>query len=117
MATSLQSIVLVLIGSFIGSFGALFLKKGALSISIHNPLKTAKNIYIWAGVLLYGLSSVFWIFAIRGGELTVLYPMVATVYIWTTLLSIRFLHESMNMKKWLGLALILVGVSLIGLGS
>jgi len=62
-------------------------------------------------------NTVLFIPALRGGELSVLYPLVALVYVWVSLLSVRFLGEKMNPMKWLGIALILLGVTLIGLGA
>jgi len=69
------------------------------------------------GLFLYGLSFVFYIFALRKESLSVLYPFVSTTYIWTTFFSIKFLHEKMNVWKWAGLIGIIIGVTFIGLGS
>jgi len=55
--------------------------------------------------------------ALRGGDLSVLYPFVSLSYIWVMLLSIKMLGEKMTKLKWLGILLIISGVSLIGLGS
>ncbi len=116
MGTSLIAALVVLFASFIGSFGAILLKKGSesFSISIRGVLG---NRSLMAGVLIYGVSSVMFIGALRYGELTVLYPLVATNYVWVSLLSTKFLNEGMNAKKWAGIALILIGVTLIGIGS
>ena len=76
-----------------------------------------KNYYLISGFLLYGVSTVLFILALRGGELSILYPTVATVYAWIALFSIKFLNEKMNKWKILGIALIIIGVTLIGLGS
>ena len=69
------------------------------------------------GVALYGVGTVLFIPALRGGDLSVLYPFVSLNYIWVSLLSVRFLGEKMNRLKWLGVALIILGVSFIGIGS
>ena len=66
---------------------------------------------------MYGISTILFIPALKGGELSVLYPFVALAYIWVSLLSVKFLGEKMNKVKWLGIALIILGVSFIGLGS
>ena len=58
MKTPLSSIVLVLIGSFIGSFGAVFLKAGAHTMS-RNWKSLLLNYRLAAGIALYLLSSVF----------------------------------------------------------
>ena len=57
------------------------------------------------------------ILSLRGGEVSVLYPIIATSYIWVSFLSIFFLNESMNNFKWLGVTSIIAGIILIGYGS
>ena len=66
---------------------------------------------------MYLLSTVFFIMAIKNGELTVLYPLVSLSYVWTMLWSRLFFKEPFTREKFLGLALILVGVSFIGIGN
>lgn len=116
MKTPLSSIALVFLASFIGSFGATFLKSGAsrLEFSVHSLISNWRLI---AGVGLYVLSSVFFVLGIRNGELTVLYPMAALSYPWATLWSRVFFGERVTKTKLTGLAFILVGVVFIGLGN
>jgi drug/metabolite transporter (DMT)-like permease len=47
----------------------------------------------------------------------VLYPLVSLGYIWTLLWSNLFFKEPLTRHKFLGLFLILVGVSFIGIGN
>jgi drug/metabolite transporter (DMT)-like permease len=114
-ATPLSSMGLVLLGSVIGSFGAVFLKSGSAKLK-----QGFWNIFNWhlaAGVALFLLSSVFFVLGIRHGELSVLYPMVSLGYVWTLLWSRLFFHEPFTRQKFFGLGLILVGVFFVGLGS
>lgn len=106
---------LVLVASFIGSFGAVFLKAGArrtrcLRTLLFNPC-------LVVGVLLFLLSTVFYLMGIRHGELSVLYPMVSLGYIWTLFWSRLFFGEPLTRTKFLGLGLILLGIVLLGLGN
>lgn len=117
MTTPFWTIGAVIFGSFIGSFGALFLKKGAQYLHRKDFFLIIKNYNLLIGIAFYAISTFIFIPALKFGELSVLYPFVATVYIWTTLLSIKFLKEKMNIWKWLGVSFLLIGVSLIGLGS
>ena len=115
MATQLWAIGLVLLASFVGSSGPIFLKKFSPSLTLR--FSSLWNKWFILGFTAYALGTILFIPALRGGELSVLYPLVATTYIWVCLWSIRFLHEAMNVQKWLGIALIVCGVALIGLGS
>ena len=116
MATALWAIGLVLFGQIVGSFGPIYLKKSSkhFGLSVKGLLK---NYNLIAGVFFYGLGTILFIPALKGGELSVLYPMVSTVYIWVSLLSVKMLKEKMNQKKWMGVFVIIFGVILIGLGS
>ena len=115
MKTPLSSMLLVMVAAFIGSFGAVFLKVG--SNRLHGGLRHIVNYHLAAGVGMYLLSTVFFIMAIKNGELTVLYPLVSLGYVWTMLWSRLFFKEPFTREKFLGLALILVGVSFIGIGN
>jgi drug/metabolite transporter (DMT)-like permease len=116
MTTPIESMLLVLLASFIGSFGAVFLKAGSHRLHggwrglFFNPL-------LGLGVMFFLLSSYFFVLGIRRGELSVLYPMVSLGYIWTLVWSRLFFHEPFTKSKFLGLGLILVGVTFIGIGG
>jgi multidrug transporter EmrE-like cation transporter len=116
--------LLVLLGSFIGSFGAVFLKSGAGELRkgwLHLVIAPRFPFFNWrlaSGVGLYLLSSYFFVLGIRPpGELSVLYPMVSLGYIFTLLWSRIFFKEPFTRVKFYGLFLILVGVFFVGLGS
>ncbi|HLI83049.1 MAG TPA: EamA family transporter [Bryobacteraceae bacterium] len=113
--TPLSSMVLVLFGSVIGSFGAVFLKMGAAKLM--DGFWRILNLQLAAGVALFLLSSVFFILGIRHGELSVLYPMVSLGYVWTLVWSRLFFQEAFTRNKFFGLGLILLGVFFVGLGS
>ena len=116
MKTPLSSIAWISVGSFVGSFGAVFLKIGAghLSLSLRSLLK---NWRLAMGVFLYLLSSVFYVIGVRNGELSVLYPMVSVGSIWTLLWSKLLLQETLTRPKFLAVGMILAGCVLLGLGS
>lgn len=116
MATPLFAMGLVVIATLIGAFGGLGLKFGANKLT-RSDWKTFFNIYLVGGLGLYGLSTVFFLFGLKFGDLSVLYPLTSLTYIWISLLSIYMLGEKMNKYKWLGVLSILIGVTLIGLGS
>jgi undecaprenyl phosphate-alpha-L-ara4N flippase subunit ArnE len=116
MKTPVNSIVLVLFGSFIGSFGAVFLKLGAEHMK-GSLLRLVTNYWLAVGVILYLLSSVFYMMGVAQGELTVLYPMVSLGYIFAILWARLFFKEPFTKAKIGGLAMIIFGVALINLGN
>jgi multidrug transporter EmrE-like cation transporter len=108
--------LLVLLASFIGSFGAVFLKAGASRL--HLGLRyLLLNVRLAVGVGLFLLSSYFFVLGVKHGELSVLYPLVALSYIWALLWSRLFFKEPFTRQKFYGLALILAGIAFIGIGN
>jgi drug/metabolite transporter (DMT)-like permease len=69
------------------------------------------------GVGLYLASSVIYAMGIRGGQVSVLYPLVSLGYIFTLVWSKLFFNEPITRYKVTGLCLILVGVFLVGVGA
>ena len=66
---------------------------------------------------MYAIGAMLLIVALRDGELSVLYPIIALSFVWVTLISIFLFHEYVSAYNWVGVAAILLGVSLIGYGS
>jgi drug/metabolite transporter (DMT)-like permease len=111
----IESMLLVFAASVVGSFGAVFLKLGAAHLD--GSVFSFFNRHLVFGVGLFLGSSVFYALGIRGGQLSVLYPMVSLGYIWTIIWSRLFFKEALTKQKFLGLGLILLGVFFVGLGS
>jgi drug/metabolite transporter (DMT)-like permease len=111
----IKSILLVFGAGVVGSFGAVFLKMGA--VRLNGTLASFVNPRLILGVALYLGSSVIYGAGIRGGQLSVLYPMVSLGYIWTILWARLFFKEAFTSRKLAGLGLILLGVALVGLGE
>ena len=116
MATEPWSIGLVIAATLVGAFGPILLKK-ASSKKLSRLKSLMTNYHLFGGVALYAFGTLLFIPALKGGELSVLYPFVALTYVWVSLLSVKFLEEKMNSRKWMGIILILIGVSFIGIGS
>ncbi|MDA1196784.1 MAG: EamA family transporter [Nanoarchaeota archaeon] len=115
MATELWAISLVLLAALGGSFGPIFLKKASSRLKF--SFASLFDPYLITGLFFYGIGTVLFIPALKGGDLSLLYPLVSTTYVWVSLWSMWMLGEKMNSLKWIGVFLIMGGVSLIGLGS
>ncbi len=111
MKTPVSSMVLVFVASLVGSFGAVFLKLGAekLRYGFRHIISAPAA----AGVALFLLSSVFYGWGVKNGELSVLYPMLSLGYFWTLLWSRLFFKEPVTKSKFAALGFILCGIVLI----
>jgi drug/metabolite transporter (DMT)-like permease len=116
MTTAWFAVAMTVFATMVGSFGALALKQGANILTRKDP-KTFVNTKLMFGVFMYALSTGIFLVALKYGELSVLYPITSLTYMWISFLSIKMLGEKMNKLKWVGIAAILLGVTLIGLGS
>ncbi len=105
---------MVIVGSFLGALGTLIIKKGVDRYSLR--VLWYKPIFFF-GLVFYGFSTILYVLALRQEQLTFIYPLVSTAYLWTILFSVKFLGEKMNKWKWMGIIGIIVGVVLVGLGS
>jgi drug/metabolite transporter (DMT)-like permease len=106
----------VSVGAVIGSLGAVGLKAGANQLQF-NVRALLTNWKLALGLGLYLLSTVFYVKGISHGEISVLFPLVSLGYVWTAIWSKIFFGESMTRAKYAGLALILAGCVLLGLGK
>ena len=114
--TAAWAIALVLLCTLLTSTGQLMFKLAAGRLEF-TPMGLISNHYLTIGCIVYVLGALLLIMALKHGELSVLYPFVATSFVWVSLFSVRFLEESMTPFKWAGIASIIAGVSLIGIGS
>ena len=116
METKLWAILLILFTTLLTSSAQILYKLGipALKFDIVSILT---NYYLLGGLILYGISAILMIISFRGGEVSVLYPIIATSYIWVSILSIYFLGEKMNDFRWIGVFIIIAGIVSISYGS
>jgi multidrug transporter EmrE-like cation transporter len=75
------------------------------------------NVPLIAGYALYGINTLMLVLALREGELSMLYPIIALTYVWVTLLSYTLLGEPVNIFKNVGITTIVIGVAVLGRGK
>ena len=113
MTTPVSSMVLVLVGSVIGSLGSIFLKSGAHAVTRHWT-SIAFNWRLAVGIATYLASSVLFVKGMSNGELSVLFPLVSLGYVWTLIWSRVFFKEAITKVKLAGIGLILIGITCLG---
>jgi len=113
-----RSLLLVFCCTILGAAAQIFIKNGATHLA-HPSLITAAlgmvtNPSLFAGYSLYGCSTILLVIALKDGELSITYPVIALTYVWVAMLSYFLMHESMGLYKILGIALIVTGVAVVG---
>lgn len=115
------SLLLVFICTIVGAAAQILIKQGAGHLT--QPGFTGAvigmftNLPLFAGYCLYGINAVLFVLALREGELSLLYPIIALTYVWVSILSVYYFHESMNALKITGLVVIVAGVAILGRGG
>ena len=112
-----HSVLLVSLCTVLGAAAQILLKVGANQLVSTNPVKMLLNPWVFCGYALYGMSTGLLILALRKGQLSVLYPVIALTYVWVTILSIAIFKESMNSYKVIGLSIVVAGVAVLGRDS
>ncbi len=102
---------LVLFCALLGGIGQIFFKLGSSSFSLDVSL--FQNWQLIVGVVLYGVAMVLFIYALKFGNVSILYPLIATSYIWVSLFASVFLGEAFPLYKWSGVLLIIGGIAII----
>lgn len=108
-----QSLILVFLCTIVGAAAQVFMKIGGTRIhGIDASIVT--NYPLLAGYALYGLNTLMLMIALRDGELSKLYPIIALTFVWVNILSILFFQERVNVWKVCGIVAIMAGVSVLG---
>ncbi len=69
------------------------------------------------GLVVFGMSSVFWLVILSRIPLSTAYPVVSLSYVFILAFSFLLLGERPSLTVWIGAVLIMAGVSLIGIGQ
>ena len=104
--------------------GDLMLKRGMTKIGAvqlspaglqHAFLRTVTSGTIWIAILFLIGFTVSYMMLMSWADYSYVMPAGAFGYALLTLLAVLFLHESVSVRRWLGVLLICFGVLLVGL--
>jgi len=116
-----QAVIIILCCTLLVAVAQLLIKTGANRLDHPGLMATLIGIFtippLFAGYCLYGIFAVLMVYALRHGELSVLYPLIALGYVWVAILSVLVFHETMNVMKLVGIAIIVAGVAVLGWGG
>ena len=113
---SRRAVALVFFCTILNAFAQLAFKHASTHFSL-NLIEDATNVWLISGLLLYGGFTLAMVLALKQGELSMLYPIISLSYVWVTLLSYTVLGEKPNMLKNAGIAVIVIGVAILGRGG
>lgn len=108
MSNPIIFVLLILITVSLNTIAQTLLKLGAGQ----NPL----NFYLLGGICCYGLSTVFYVLVLGKLNLSIAYPVViGLTIVVTTIVGAVVLREKVLVTQWVGIGLLLSGISAIAL--
>jgi multidrug transporter EmrE-like cation transporter len=114
---------LILVAASFGVCGQLSLKMGMVQVgrlgadAFGEPLQLASRILssplVLGGLALYVAGAGVWMMVLSRAALSFAYPILAVGYAITPVLAWLLLGESVNAVRWLGIAIICLGVFVV----
>ena len=112
-------VVQLAIAALLVAASELLLKQGAGSVAAGPGVVGLFGIHAlgsrwtWGGIILYGLSFLSWLHVLRLMPLSIAFGMINVVHVLVPLGAWAILGEAISGRRWLGIGLILLGISLI----
>lgn len=72
---------------------------------------------VWAGLMLYGLSAVAWLWVLSRLDVSLAYPLVSLGFVFTLAVGMGWLGEPFSWQRLGGCGLIVAGVLLLALDA
>ena len=116
MTTKTWAIGLMILTTIFTSVAQVLYKFGAAKLEF-NLIAIITNVPLISGMVLYVFGAFIMISAFKGGDVSALYPIIATSYVWVSLMSAFFFGEQLNVFRWMGIFVIISGIIFISVGS
>lgn len=116
MRETVKAVLFVIVCTLLTSVAQVFYKLASSTLEL-NFVALITNYNLIIGLACYAIAVVFLLLAFKLGELSLLFPIVSTSYIWVAILSFILFNESMTAFKIIGILTISIGVVLIGSGD
>ena len=114
--------LMVAAATLIQDVGQLLIKQGTEQLPgeptlVQTAIGMITILPLFLGYACYGLFTVIMVLALRHGELSMTFPILALNYVWVAGASAVWLGESLNAAKIAGVAVIVTGVAILGRGE
>jgi drug/metabolite transporter (DMT)-like permease len=106
--TNIVGLILCVMGI---ACGQILFKLAARNINTSgNLLSAALSPYFIFGIIIYGTTTLAWLWLLSKMTLAKAYPFMALSFVFVPLLSTLILGEHINGRYWIGMALIVSGL-------
>ena len=83
----------------------------------HQPstlLAKLRSPWLWLALASLGLGLLVWLLVLQRLDVGVAYPMLSLNFVLITLIARFVFHESVDRRHWIGVAVVIAGVALLG---
>lgn len=112
-------LLLVISSTFLNSIAQILFKVVANTLKINTTnlftiiLSILSNIPLITSLAIYFISAMLLITALKHADLSLVYPIIATGFIWVAILSFFIFNEAFTLGKIIGIPIIITGVILL----
>ena len=110
MTGAMTGVLLVILCAIIEGIAQVFLKKSVL-------VPDGKRLWIVAGAALFVLQALIYTGALQFVEVSTAFPIGSIGLVVVAILSWKYLRERLTRTRWIGIGLIIVGVTLLAAGA
>jgi drug/metabolite transporter (DMT)-like permease len=119
MTGKILGLSLVLASALLEACAETFFKRAAVLNALRmRPFALLRGLWrdqhILSGIAIFILEAILWTLALSYLPITVAFPVGSICFIFVALFSLIFLNERISINRWIGIALILGGVILVG---
>jgi drug/metabolite transporter (DMT)-like permease len=98
------------------SVGQMLFKKAASQIvEVSDAYQWLFNGWLIGALLLYGVTTLFWVWILRHAPLHLAYPFMGLAFLFVPLLGAAYLGEPLSSKTLVGGILILAGIAIVSM--
>ena len=112
--TIYEVILLTLLAALVSSLAQLIFKRSVTKIdNFRHLMAHARNRGVLLGFVGYITAFALYLVALSGGELSIVYPVFASSFIFVTLISARVLRERITAVRAAGVLLVFIGIAIV----
>ncbi|MGH7885805.1 MAG: EamA family transporter [Thermodesulfobacteriota bacterium] len=105
-------ICFMLLTALFSAIGQIFFKYGSDYVG-SSIFSWIFNYYLIIGLMIHAVGFYFMISAFKQANLSLIYPVLATSYIWVAIFSSILLKEKIQFIQWFGMMAIVAGIFMI----
>lgn len=113
---NLRPIIFIFISTLFVSIAQMFWKFASQSFSFTFQ-GIFLNLHLYLGFFIYGFALILLLLALRDGDLSIVYPILGTSYMWVLLIAKFYFKEYISLTNLVGVFIIILGIIFITQGN